>query len=242
MAIAAAIGFATWNSGSFGPLGDTVRPPAAPLTGRATVIDGDTVEIHGEHVRINGVDAPESRQTCMNEQGKSWRCGKVAANALDSFLSASRPLRCEFIERDRYGRFVGNCFRADGEDVAAWLVSNGHALDWPRYSNGAHASKQAKAKTAKTGIWSGTFEAPWDWRAANRSPDAFNKKSATTPLGLVASAKCRIKGNINGEGEHIYHLPGQKAFASTRVTTGKGERWFCSEAEAKAAGWRRANG
>ncbi len=198
------------------------------------------VEIHGEHVRINGSDAPESRQSCNNRQGESWRCGKAAAAALDRFLSASRPLRCEYLERDRYGRFVGNCFRADGKNVAAWLVGNGHALDWPRYSNGAYADEQARAKAARTGIWSGTFEVPWDWRAANRNPERVNEKAVTNTIGLVASTNCKIKGNINSDGEHIYHMPGQKAYGATRITTGKGELWFCSEAEANAAGWRRA--
>src|SRR5215210_371273 len=79
------------------------------LIGRASIIDGDTIEIHGERVRINGVDAPENAQRCKNEKGKAYRCGAVAAEALDRFLAASRPTRCEFVERDRYGRFVSEC-------------------------------------------------------------------------------------------------------------------------------------
>jgi endonuclease YncB( thermonuclease family) len=241
MAVAAAFAYFAWEPASFASLGQAPASRPTALIGRATVIDGDTVEIHSEHVRINGVDAPETRQDCKNRQRESWRCGKAAAEALDSFLSASRPLRCEYIERDRYGRFVGNCFRADGKDVAAWLVSNGHALDWPRFSNGAYADEQAKAEAAKTGIWSGTFEAPWDWRASDRNRQSQEgADSNAQPLGVVASADCKIKGNISGEGERIYHVPGQKAYGATRITTRKGESWFCSEAEAKAAGWRRA--
>ena len=100
-----------------------------PVAGRASVIDGDTIEIRGERIRLNGIDAPESWQRCDDKAGQEYRCGKVAAEALDRFLAQARPTRCEFIERDRYGRFVGDCYRADGHSVASWLVRNGPALD-----------------------------------------------------------------------------------------------------------------
>lgn len=208
MAIAVASICFAWEQTSVKGTGRATASMPKALIGRATVIDGDTVAIHGEHVRINGIDALETRQACRNRLGTSWRCGKAAAEALDGFLSASSPLRCEYIDRDRYGRFVGNCVRAGGKDVAAWLVSNGHALDWPLYSNGTYANEQAEAEAAKTGIWSGTFEAPWDWRAVRRNPAAASERSGTKPPGLVASTNCRIKGNINGEGAQIYHVPG----------------------------------
>ena len=154
---------------------------AGPLTGRASVIDGDTVEIAGQRVRFNGIDAPESSQQCDDAKGFRYQCGAKAANALDEFLAASRPVRCQFVEWDRYSRYVGNCFRADGVSVAAWLVENGHALDWPKYSGGAYAGQQAKAKGAGRGIWSGTFQYPWDWRAEHRDDQSLTSK----PLGLI---------------------------------------------------------
>ncbi|WP_378944298.1 thermonuclease family protein [Mesorhizobium sp. ANAO-SY3R2] len=141
-------------------------PAAAqdPLIGRASVIDGDTVEIAGERIRFNGVDAPESWQVCHDGSSAAYRCGKAAADALDSFLAASRPIRCEYVERDRYRRFVGDCYRADGQSVARWLVRNGHALDWPRYSKGAYGSEQAKAKADRRGMWQGDFLEPRESR------------------------------------------------------------------------------
>jgi endonuclease YncB( thermonuclease family) len=163
IALTAALGFSGDGPGTSATSTKKTAAGTA-LVGRAIVIDGDTVEIHGEHVRINGVDAPESRQTCTDGQGRAWHCGTVAASALGIFLAASRPLRCAYVDRDRYGRFVGNCFRADGTNVAAWLAGSGYALDWPRYSGGAYAAEQARAREAKAGIWSGTFEAPWNWR------------------------------------------------------------------------------
>jgi endonuclease YncB( thermonuclease family) len=86
---------------------------------------------------------------------------------LDEFLAQSRPTRCEFVTIDRYGRFVGTCFRADGTDISAWLVRSGHALDWDRYSGGKYLSEQSLARTQRSGIWQGKFELPWDWRKAN---------------------------------------------------------------------------
>src|SRR5688572_13801421 len=120
----------------------TVAPSETGIMGSASVIDGDTIEIEGERIRLNGVDALESAQLCHDGQQRPYRCGTIASQALDKFLAASRPTRCKFIERDRYGRFVGDCFRADGASVAATLVRSGWALDWPRYSKGEYADEQ----------------------------------------------------------------------------------------------------
>lgn len=138
------------------------------IIGRATVIDGDTIDIQGERIRLNGIDAPETAQVCLNSQQKPYRCGANAAQALDKLLAASRPTRCDFVERDRYGRFVGDCYRADGAKVAAVLVRNGWALDWPRYSRGAYADEQEMAQREGLGLWAGEFEPPWEWRAERR--------------------------------------------------------------------------
>lgn len=112
---------------------------ANDLTGRASVIDGDTIEISGQRIRLNGIDAPESWQICRDAAGKEYRCGKEAAFALDKFLAASRPTTCLEVDQDRYGRMVVDCFRADGENVNVWLVRQGHAVDWVRYSKGRYA-------------------------------------------------------------------------------------------------------
>lgn len=135
------------------------------IVGRASVIDGDTLEINGERIRLHGVDAPESWQRCEDGDGATYRCGREAAEALDRFLSASRPARCTFVERDRYGRMVGVCFRADGANVNSWLVANGHAVDWPRYSSGAYADAQTSAREREFGIWRGEFLEPCQARA-----------------------------------------------------------------------------
>jgi endonuclease YncB( thermonuclease family) len=140
---------------------------AQVLQGRASVIDGDTIRIGSERIRLNGVDAPESRQLCEDAHGAPYRCGSVAANALDAFLAASRPTRCSWVSTDRYGRFVGECARADGADVAGWMVSQGLAIEWVRYSGGRYARAQEAARASKTGVWQGRFDLPWEWRAAH---------------------------------------------------------------------------
>ncbi|RWP68213.1 MAG: thermonuclease family protein [Mesorhizobium sp.] len=215
-----------------------IGPSPGPISGVASVIDGDTIEIHGQRIRFNGIDAPESKQYCSDAKGFDYPCGRQSAEALDAFLAASRPVQCGFVTWDRYHRFVANCQRADGVSVAAWMVEHGQALDWPTYSNGAYAGQQAKAKASKAGLWVGTFQFPWDWRAQHSD----DPQAAPVPLFAIGNGNsgCNIKGNISADGEHIYHVPGQKFYDVTRISESKGERWFCSEADARSAGWRRS--
>lgn len=138
------------------------------LTGRASVIDADTIEIHGQRVRIFGIDAPEGKQTCKDAIGKSYRCGQIGSIALDKFINSSQPIRCEHKDTDRYQRFVGQCFTAAGHDIADWLARKGHALDYRQYSNGAYAPAESEAMTKKEGIWQGSFIEPWEWRKGVR--------------------------------------------------------------------------
>ncbi len=138
---------------------------AGSITGRPSVVDGDTIEINGVRIRFEGIDAPESRQLCENASGKRYRCGQVSANALDTFLSQSRPTTCRATGKS-YDRIVGRCVRSDGLDVNAWMVRNGHAIDWPKYSNGRYAKDQAEAQSARLGIWGGKFEMPCIARGA----------------------------------------------------------------------------
>lgn len=163
-------------------LSNLFGPKPQPITGVASVIDGDTIEVHGQRIRFYGIDAPESRQYCDDAKGFEYPCGRRSAEALDSFLAASRPVQCTFVTWDRYHRFVGDCRRADGASVASWMVEHGQALDWPRYSNGAFAGQQAKAQAAKVGLWVGKFDAPCDWRASH----ADGAAPAHQRLGIVS--------------------------------------------------------
>lgn len=226
--------------------------PAAPsseiIAGRATVIDGDTIEIHGKRIRFDGIDAPESAQFCTDQNGKSVRCGSRSAGALASYLVESQPTHCRIVGTDQYDRLIGTCKRQDGRDISEWLVRNGHALDWPRHSGGRYQAYQQAAKDDRIGLWAGSFDEPWIWRKQQAEPELTVSKDvprsdpASQPLGLIRSVggDCRIKGNISADGERIYHVPGQKYYDRTTINRMSGERWFCSERDARSAGWRRS--
>lgn len=135
---------------------------ADPIIGQASVIDGDTLEIHGQRIRLSGIDAPESDQLCRGDDSLQYRCGAKSANALDDHI-AGRPVSCEGAGNDQYGRVVAVC-SIEGEDVALWLVRNGFAFDWPRYSKGRYTAAQKEAERAGRGVWAGSFVVPWAYR------------------------------------------------------------------------------
>ena len=132
------------------------------IVGVASVIDGDTIEIHGARIRFHGIDAPESRQECTRPNSATWRCGQQSALALAERIGRA-TIRCLPRDRDRYGRVVAVCSK-DGEDLNRWLVRNGWAVAYRKYSTD-YVADEERAKRAKLGIWSGSFEMPWDWRA-----------------------------------------------------------------------------
>ncbi len=139
----------------------------ASITGVASVIDGDTLEIRGQRIRLHGIDAPESRQLCTRKSdGKSWRCGQAAALALSDFIG-QKNVTCEQTAKDRYGRIVAVC-SIRTTNLNRWLVGQGWALDWPRYSKGEYSQDQIEAEDRKRGIWSSNFTVPWKWRKQKR--------------------------------------------------------------------------
>jgi endonuclease YncB( thermonuclease family) len=130
------------------------------IVGRARVIDGDTIDIAGARIRLRGIDAPESNQTCTDSGNRAWRCGRAATHELIDHI-AGRPLKCESAGFDRYRRVLAVCAVPDGSDVNAWMVRQGWAL---AYYSAAYRSEEAQAHAAKRGIWAGSFMAPWEWR------------------------------------------------------------------------------
>lgn len=140
---------------------------AQTLVGQASVIDGDTIEIHGTKIRLSGIDAPESSQLCRGEDSLPYQCGAKSANALSIFIGR-KVVTCETQTKDRYGRTVAACF-VGGIDLADWLVGNGLAFDWPRYSSGKYATAQNDAERGGKGIWSGSYVLPWLYRQCVRN-------------------------------------------------------------------------
>jgi endonuclease YncB( thermonuclease family) len=141
---------------------------ADELVGRASVVDGDTVGIRDQKIRLHGIDAPEASQLCTRPNGEQWRCGQQAANALSEKIG-QRNVRCDGKKRDRWGRLIAVCYLGS-QDLNAWLVRRGLAVAYRKHSKD-YVSQEARARKAKIGVWSGTFDMPWDWRKAQRSKD-----------------------------------------------------------------------
>jgi endonuclease YncB( thermonuclease family) len=134
------------------------------LTGPARVIDGDTIVVAGEFVRLHGIDAPELDQTFW-WRGERVACGMMAMAALEA-LTAGIKLRCQAVERDRHGRLVAKCFSPNGIDIGRRLVSAGWALAYRRYARD-YVDAEDEARKARRGLWRGKFIKPWEWRASS---------------------------------------------------------------------------
>ncbi|MBQ2261141.1 MAG: thermonuclease family protein [Loktanella sp.] len=205
-------------------LGLTFANPAfANPSGTIRVIDADTFDIGGDRVRLFGIDAPEIGQPCvLNRQ--QIDCGRWATDLVKAAFEG-QTARCNFREFDRYGRHVATCEVA-GRDMGQVIVSAGWAIAYRRYSDLYDLDEKAAA-VAGRGLWSATMEEPESYRATSNAAPA-----APDPA-------CNIKGNISNNGR-IYHRPGNRDYDRTVINTAQGERWFCSTAEAEAAGWRAA--
>lgn len=187
------------------------------------IVDGDTLQIGQTTYRLYGIDAPEHGQRCAKRGGGSWQCGKAATEYLQQ-LAASGQVRCDDRGQDKYGRTIGVC-SVGNKDLNEQMVSSGHAWAFLRYSKDYEAVEKA-ARNKGIGIWQATTQPAWDYRA-----DRWARAADQAPNG------CPIKGNISKNGM-IYHTPWSPFYSRTKINTAKGERWFCSEDEAVAAGWR----
>ncbi|MGL4635073.1 MAG: thermonuclease family protein [Beijerinckiaceae bacterium] len=131
--------------------------PQKELTGVATAIDGDSLRLGSEEMRLKGIDAPEFTQTC-EVSGREVSCGRESRAALRRFLQ-SGLVTCIGDERDRYGRLLVIC-RVRGMDINASMVREGHAVSF-----GAYEQEEEQAKRSYAGLWAGQFERPRAWRA-----------------------------------------------------------------------------
>jgi hypothetical protein len=182
-------------------------------------------------IRLYGVDTPEGKQTCDDASGKRYLCGSEAAEALSTIIGRNGRVACQEEDRDRYGRIVAVC-QSNGIEINAELIRQGWALEYKQYSDGRYSDAEEGARKAKRGLWAGKFVKPWDWRRGERLPSETSTGS---------NRQCAIKCNIS-DASRIYHLPGSRTYANTQINEADGERWLCSEEEAKAAGWRAPRG
>jgi endonuclease YncB( thermonuclease family) len=196
---------------------------AVEVKGRAEIVDGDTLEIGDVIVRLYGIDAAETGQRCIDKSRKIIRPGELAAERIMTLAADS--ISCSGTEYDDYGRLIGVCSTSDGVVLNETLVSEGLAWAFVKFSD-EYVAQERQAKSAHLGVWALACEEPWVFR--HKRWEVTKQKA---PNG------CPIKGNISNNG-HIYHTPWSRHYANTKVTESKGERWFCSEGEALAAGFR----
>lgn len=207
------------------PLTTAALPDPSKLEGRAVALTGDTLRIGGKRVRLDGIEAPEATQSCARG-ATTWRCGAAAKEALAS-LVRNRRVSCEITdERDAEPR--ARC-AAQGNDLAEELVKAGSVFAIGGFL-APYSSAESKAQDAKAGVWAGgEAERPQDFR--DKQWEAAKK---------AAPDGCPIKGRIRA-GARVYVLPWVSGYGNVKIRTSRGERWFCSEDEAVAAGWRREN-
>ncbi|MGR3495510.1 thermonuclease family protein [Citreimonas sp.] len=205
-------------------------PAVAEVAGTLRVIDGDTIDVGDTRVRLHGIDAPEIDQRCGGTDAPMWDCGAWVTRVVTDRYEG-RDATCTVLDTDRYGRAVARC-RVDGEDMGRALVAEGLAFAYRRYAMDYDLDEKAAAVNG-FGLHGSGITAPAAFRATGRNARAA-RNAAAAPEG------CAIKGNIASDGERIFHAPGQRWYDRTRVSVQRGERWFCSESEARQAGWRRA--
>lgn len=210
-----------------------------------TIVDADTIYLNGDKIRLEGVDAPETDQTCLNAESQAFKCGLEARRALEARFG-NRSWTCRPSGKDRYGRTLAAC-SVEGQDVGRWLVREGWALAFRRYST-AYSADETVARDGRRGLWNGSFIAPWDWRQRSSSSEVLGATSVSIEASRVLtgaategppSSGCVIKGNLRGNA-CIYHVPGGQYYGRLNMAKKATRRWFCSEADAQAAGCRRS--
>lgn len=198
----------------------------AIISGLGRVVDGDTLDVGGMRVRLEGIDAPELAQTCQTATGGTWACGKAAAAMLRK-LAEYQEVACDRTGTDRYNRTLATCF-VDGINIEEVMVRAGLAWAFVKYST-SYVAVEAEARQEKIGVWQGAAQAPWEFRR-----NGWQVAEAAAPKG------CAIKGNVSANGR-IYHMPWDPWYEKVKMDERRGKRWFCSQEEAASAGWRPAS-
>lgn len=196
----------------------------ADIAGVVRVIDADTLDVGENRIRLHAIDAPEQDQNCTTEHGVSFACGAWATDQVAARFAGHRAI-CSATNIDKYGRTVATC-DVSGVDMGREIVSLGWAFAYRRYGMDYDRDEVA-ANAANRGLHGFRVQSPAQFRKT--------RTKGRIPL----DPNCRIKGNISKNG-HIFHLPGQEFYERTGINLARGERWFCSALQARAAGWRAA--
>lgn len=210
--------------------GATDSRMVAPVEGDAktvSVFDGDSFDLAGQHIQLAGIDAPELGQLCPRASEREAQCGLMAGYELRKRLQLEpRPLRCWPQAPSRDGALIATC-AAGEDDVALQLLDAGYAFALPDAQIDYRLAEE-KARAAGLGLWGGGINPPWEWR-----------KERETAGARDTGQGCVIAGIIESGGARRYYGPLDPDYGAKTVRPEKGERWFCSEEQARAAGWRR---
>lgn len=160
------------------------------LAGRPRVVDGDTLSLVGQRIRLTGIDAPELRQVCRRGEN-DWACGTAARDHLIALIGEA-DMQCRAGGGDRYGRRLAVCF-AGGRDLNAAMVAAGHALAF-----GDYEAEEEAARSRRLGLWAGTFDAPRTWRRTHGGMDEAPHMVEDWLDGLAARAIHRVRAIFAG--------------------------------------------
>jgi endonuclease YncB( thermonuclease family) len=222
-------------------------------TATATVKDGNNIQLGEVTYRLDGIDAPELDQICIDDQADPWTCGVDAREQLTKLIG-DRSVHCDDLGPDKTypKRHIGLC-TVEGETASLnrQMVSAGFALDFEPSAKGRFLGDEAAARDARLGLWKGCFVAAAEFRLGNKDGTLFGSacrtdrdrqiREALFPDDLAMPANCSIKGKfavrarVTGNVGIYYRRSCQSYPAITQP-----DRWFCSEDDAEAAGFRRA--
>jgi endonuclease YncB( thermonuclease family) len=199
--------------------------PASPgaLTGRASAVRGDVLRIDGQLIRLAGIEAPEANQPCVKANGRRWKCGASARSALEKIVRG-KTVACTKSGQDNGGQFIASC-RIKDVDLAEALVRGGHVFAESGLL-ASYTSAESEAKSAAAGLWQGETIRPNEWRDL-----VWEEAKKAAPEG------CPIKGYVRAS-NRFYALPWSHGYDGAKVRAVKGDRWFCSEDEARSAGFK----
>lgn len=224
--------------------GDTGTPmeSATPtLYPVVSVADGDTITVAvagtDERVRLIGIDAPEisGPVECFGPEAAVFAHSLLTGTSVELVADPTQD------DRDRNGRLLRYVALPEGTDVSATLVAGGYAFEYtydkPYARQNHYRDQEAAARAQTIGLWS---PATCDGRGGRTGAAAATTTASAASTAQASPEACAIKGNINRKGEKIFHLPGDASYAATVISGDRGERYFCSVAEAETAGWRAA--
>ncbi len=227
---------------SLSPLAIAASPSSNETAVVVRVIDGDTVQVKlasgkREKVRIIGIDTPETV-----DPRKPVQCfGKEASAKMKKLLTRKKVtlIKNPAEDTDKYKRLL-RYVDLKTEDIGASMIRDGYAFSYKQYPHPRledYNVLESEAREQNKGLW-GTACEKAGTKVQSSSSSVRSTSSSSTQSSV--SGSCTIKGNISSSKEKIYHVEGCGSYSATQIDASVGERWFCSESEAEAAGWRKA--